>query len=206
MNTQLKTVLSQPDHGGRFAVRHDSGVWLALFHRDALGRLVWTPRPDINAPCPFNETSELLDFKEDSKIGMPWDWTRKDLVKAIRYWLSEAPPEIASELSRLYPRGEPTMLPYLFANPIMASESDKDLLRVIETLEESAVDVSLRKRVLSKLELLGVTPIPPIGRFVPNYHEPEEGFDPVEWQPVEDAQVGWMRDGQALIKSIVRHR
>lgn len=201
--SQFKPVLSQPDHGGRFCVRHASGQWLPLFHRDAIGRLVWTPEPNDDPNQPFNASSVLLDFKEDSPIAKDWDWTRKDLIVHIRKWLSEAPPELAKDLSRLYPRGEPKMLPLVFEVPVNASISDDEILKVIKSLDDEGVSNDLKTEVIGKLEALGVRPIPSIGRFCEAYHCPVDDFSPTSWQPVEDVDIGWMRDGRTLIKTTV---
>jgi hypothetical protein len=199
----FRDVLSHPDHGGAFVARSKDGEWRALFHRDALSRLVWTPEPNFSPSYPFNGSSRILDFKEDSRVPMSWHWTRTDMLAAIREWMESAPAGLIATFQRLYPRGEPQMVPYLFEPRVNHSAQDHDVLKAIRELDSPEVGDSLKQAVISKLDSMGVIQIPEIGRYCPEYHEATEDFSPVQWQPVTDLRVGWMRDGRCLVKTVV---
>lgn len=199
----IRDVLSQPEHGGSFVKRMSNGEWHALFVRDVLGRLVWTPEPSLGAGCPFNDTSVPLDFKEDSVAPMPWHWTRQDFVDALNLWIEEAPRSLETTFKKLYPRMEPAMVPYLYSRSVRASISDDELLKVIESLTDPTVEAGLRTGVIARLAEFGVTPIPHIALFTEIYHQARDGIELRRWQPVETLTHGWMRDGRALIPSEV---
>ena len=199
----FRDVLSQPDHGGAFVKRLSNGEWKPLFIRDVLGRLVWTPEPTLAEGNPFNDTSVVLDFKEDSRAPMPWHWSRQQFVDALSQWIEESPRSLETTFKRLYPRMEPMMVPYLHVEAVRASMGDSELLKVIDSLSEAGIDTKLRQAVLTKLEDVGVMPIPNIELFTEIYHQAASGSDLRRWQPVEVISHGWMRDGRALIKSEV---
>lgn len=181
------------------------GVYYPCFTYDLANRLIYTPDANtfVNNYI-YTDYSRELIFKSDAMYPMPWHSEQETFLQHLHEFIDAADEKAKKSLLMVYPNYSPERSNKIFCISTIGIINEDKIMQIINTIDRKNVSDDIVSDAIEFLSYYGVTNIPVIDSYIPEYHQgisSEDSF--MKNERITVKEHGWMSKNKVFKKSRV---